>query len=325
MDLRFVAMERLTEAGLTCPMTTYGNDSVSPRTATTGSAQSPEGGTPELTLVLGATGKTGRRVAKKLTERGLTVREAGRTGTPPFHWQDPDTWAAALSDVDAVYLVYSPDIGTVESVEEIEAFTRQATEAGVRRVVMLSGRAARSDLVSTERLAQEAEDVVREASVEWTILRPGWFYQNFDEGAFAEDISNGELALPTGEGREYFVDAEDIADVAVAALLDCQHHGKTYEVGGPRPLSFREAIEEISAATRHTVRYVPLSDEEYVRRLTEAGAAVGDAQGMVEILGQVRRGGLDYPADGVQQALGREPRDFADYVKAAVANGAWAS
>ena len=189
-------------------------------------------------LVIGSTGKTGKRVATRLTDRGIDVRHGSRSSATPFDWEKPSTWAPALDGVTAVYVTYSPDLAVPGSVEAITELVALAVAAGVRRLVLLSGRG--------EEEAERAEDVVRASGAEWTIVRATWFAQNFSEGNFADDVAAGVVALPVGDVLEPFVDADDIADVAVAALTEDRHVGQTYELTGPRLLTFADAVSEIA-------------------------------------------------------------------------------
>src|SRR5829696_4359637 len=208
---------------------------------------SPDGGcmlamttyTENTTLIIGATGKTGRRVAERLVARGVPVRAGSRGATPPFDWEAPDTWGPALEGVAAAYVTYAPDLAVPGAPEAIHAIAAQAAAAGVRRLVLLSGRG--------EEEAQRSEEALKAAAgdVEWTIVRASWFAQNFSEAFFLEQVLAGEVALPVGDVPEPFIDAEDIADVVVAALTKEGHARRAYEVTGPRALSFADAIAEI--------------------------------------------------------------------------------
>jgi uncharacterized protein YbjT (DUF2867 family) len=136
-------------------------------------------------------------------------------------------------------------------------------------------------------------------------------------------VLSGVIALPAGDVAEPFVDVEDIADVAVAALTEDGHAGQTYELTGPRLLTFAEAAAEIGAATGRDVRYVPVSPEEYARLAVEHGVPPEEVEGLAALFSEVLDGRNAHLADGVQRALGREPRDFRDYVRTAAASGVW--
>jgi uncharacterized protein YbjT (DUF2867 family) len=283
------------------------------RTMKTGNTQEKK-----MTLVLGGTGKTGRRVAQRLEARGMPTRVGSRSAEPPFDWQKPETWASALDGVSAAYVSYYPDVAIPGAPEAVRAFAELAARNGVRRLVLLSGRG--------EEEAQSAElalmEVAEEAGIGWTIVRCAWFMQNFDENYLLEPILAGEVALPAGNVPEPFVDAGDIADVAVAALTEDGHAGEIYELTGPRLLTMEEALGEISKATGRGIRFVPVSLEEFV------GAAYGDVPPeflsfLAYLFGEVLDGRNASTTDGVRCALGREPKDFTDYARDAAATGVW--
>ena len=268
------------------------------------------------TLVLGGRGKTGRRVVARLTARGLPVRIGSRFGEPPFDWEDRSTWAPALKGAGAVYISYHPDIAIPGSVKKVRAFADLALEKGVRRQVLLSGRG--------EEEAQLAEQAVQETGADLTIVRCAWFMQNFSEDFMREGIIDGELVLPAGDELEPFVDADDIADVAVAALTDERHIGELYELTSPRVMTFPAAVGEIARATGRDIRYAPVTLEEWAAGAAESGVPAE----IVEFLTYLFRdilGNNPCLTDGVQRALGREPRDFSAYARATAATGVWNS
>lgn len=256
------------------------------------------------TTVLAATGKTGRRVAERLGAAGHTVRAASRTSPIRFDWDDPATWAPAVDGADALYLV-PPDPGT-----SVDAFLEVVAAASVGTVVLLS---AREPDQSGDGHLPAVESAVRDTARSWTILRPSWFDQNFDEGFFVPELATGTLRLPVGDGREPFIDADDIADVAVAALTDDRHHGRTYELSGPEALTFGQAVELLAAATGRPLTFIDTSPEDFAAELLRQEMPPE----LVELFGNlfvaIRRGDNDRLSDGVQTALGREPRSFVDY------------
>ena len=268
-----------------------------------------------LTLVLGGTGKTGRRVVQRLRTSGYPIRVGSRSANPPFDWQDQETWSSALHDVDSVYMTYYPDLAVPGAVETVRAFTEQAEASGIKRLVLLSGRG--------EEEAQRAEQVLRDSSADWTILRCSWFSQNFSENFLVESVRGGEVVLPASNVREPFIDTEDIADVAVAALTEDGHAGQLYELTGPRLLTFAEAIEEIARVTGRQIRYIEVSTQEYAATLAAEGLPDDFAWLLSYLFTTVLDGRNAYLSDGVQRALGRSPRDFADYVRETAASGVW--
>lgn len=269
----------------------------------------------KTTLVLGGTGKTGRRIVEQLAARKVPVRSGSRSATPPFDWENRGTWAAALADVDAVYISYYPDLAAPGATDAIRAFTDLAVRSGVRRLVLLSGRG--------EPEAQRCEEIVQRSGVQWTVLRCSWFNQNFSENYLLEPILAGEVALPAPNVGEPFIDADDIADAAVAALTDDKHAGQLYEMTGPRLLTFADAIAQIGRASGREIRYVQVPMEEYVVALEQAQLPPDFVALIKYLFTEVLDGRNAHVTDGVQHALGRAPRDFADYARNATANGAW--
>ena len=266
-------------------------------------------------LVLGATGKTGRRIVERLQARGVPTRAGSRTAQPPIDWADRDTWAPALSGVAAVYVTYYPDLAVPGAPEAVGELARLAGDQGVQRLVLLSGRG--------EEEAQRSEEVVKEAGIDWTILRSSWFDQNFSEGFLIDSVLEGAVALPVGGVREPFVHADDLADIAVAALTEDGHAGQLYEVTGPRLLSYADAVAEIAAATGRDVRFETISMDEFAGGLAQAGLSEDEAWLVKYLFSEVMDGRNESLTDGVQRALGREPRDFADYTREAAASGIW--
>ncbi|MFI6286003.1 NAD(P)H-binding protein [Streptomyces sp. NPDC051018] len=261
-------------------------------------------------LVLGGTGKTGRRVAEELRARGLTPRVASRSAPVRFDWGDRTTWEPALSGAQAVYIVESDGPGAAA---RLRAFVKTAAEQGVRRLVLLSARVW-AELDDDSGLASER--AVRESGLEWTILRPTWFAQVFSEVAlFSSVLTGGELRLPTGQGREPFIDLADLAEVAAVALTEDGHAGETYVLSGPRALSVGEAVAEVSWAAGRPLRFTAVTEDEYREDLASRGYPPAFADGALTLFRHIREGRGEGVTDGVRRALGREPRDFSEYVR----------
>ncbi|MGY2339311.1 NmrA family NAD(P)-binding protein [Pseudomonas sp. SDO5532_S415] len=266
-------------------------------------------------LILGATGKTGRRIAQRLEAAGQPVRLGSRGATPPFDWENRSTWAAALEGVQAAYISFQPDLAVPGALETVQAFTAQAVNSGVGKLVLLSGRG--------ELEAEQAERVVQNSGVDWTILRASWFCQNFSEAHFLEPILQGELALPVGDIAEPFVDVEDIAEIAVAALTQPGHCGQLYELTGPRALTFADAVAEIARATDRDIGFVAVPPDAY-RQALEQEQLPAELVDLVLYLFTTVLDGRNTPVtDGVQRALGRPARDFSDYVRRTAETGIW--
>jgi uncharacterized protein YbjT (DUF2867 family) len=265
-------------------------------------------------LVIGGTGKIGSRVAASLAAKGHPHRAVSRSTAPAFDWEEPATWAEAMRGMQSAFVTYVPDLAAPGAPEVIERFAATAKAEGLRKIVLLSGRG--------EHGAELSEDKLRQSGIDYAVVRASWFNQNFDEGALLPFILSGTLAFAAGDKREPFVDADDVADVAVAALLDEKHNGKIFEVTGPRLITFAAAMQEISAASGFEVSYAPLSVEDFhALLLPMLGKDVADL--MADLCAEVFDGRNEWVGDGVRQALGREPRDFADYLRNAVAKGAW--
>jgi uncharacterized protein YbjT (DUF2867 family) len=271
----------------------------------------------QTTLVLGGTGKTGRRVAQRLTALGRPVRVGSRSGQPRFDWQDQATWGPAVDDVAAVYISYYPDLAIPGAVEAVGSFAALAVRSQVPRLVLLAGRG--------EPEAELAEQAVRDSGAEVTILRSAWFAQNFSEDYLLGPVLAGEVTLPAGDTPEPFVDADDIASVAVAALTQDGHAGQVYELTGSRLLTFAEAVGEIATATGRHIGYRPVPLDEYAAAAARQGVPAGVVELLTYLFDTVLDGRNARVADGVRRALGREPRDFARYARDAAASGVWDS
>ncbi|TMR02698.1 NmrA family transcriptional regulator [Actinomadura soli] len=280
----------------------------------TNNAQNIENG---LTLVLGGTGKTGRRVVERLEALDAPVRMGSRSASPAFDWTDETTWAPVLRDVEKVYLSYYPDLAAPGAIDAVRSFTAAAADAGVRHVVLLSGRG--------EDEARECERIVQASGMAWTVVRASWFAQNFSEDYLLDPVREGEVVLPAGDVPEPFVDADDIADVAVAALTRDGHAGEVYEVTGPRALTFAEAVAEIGRAAGRDIAFVPVPVDDYAAALKDQGLPDELIEFLTYLFGTILDGRNARPTDGVRRALGREPIDFADYARTTAASGIWSS
>jgi uncharacterized protein YbjT (DUF2867 family) len=272
--------------------------------------------THHTTLVTGGTGKTGRRVAERLRARGVPVRVGSRRGEPPFDWEDEATWAPALRRAASAYVSFFPDLAVPGAPEAIAAFAETAVRGGTRRLVLLSGRG--------EDEAQRAERALAASGAEWTVVRCSWFAQNFSEGELRDPVLAGELAVPVDGVPEPFVDADDIADVAVAALTEGGHAGRVYELTGPRLVTFADAVAAIAAASGRPVRFVPVTAEQYAAAMAADGVPQDVVRYMTHLFTELFDGRNAHVADGVQRALGRPPRDFREFARRAAAAGAWA-
>ena len=267
------------------------------------------------TLVLGGKGKTGSRVVAKLQQLEWPVFIGSRSGDRPFDWEDQSTWKKAIQGMETMYVSYFPDLAVPGAVDAIRSLTKIAVDSGVNKLVLLSGRG--------EAEALECEKVVMATDIDWTIVRASWFFQNFSEGYMLDPIVAGHVALPVGNVPEPFIDAEDIADVAVAAITQTGHSKKLYEVTGPRMLTFQEAIETIGRETGRTIVYEQIPMENYKAMLKEYDVPADFIWLITYLFTEVLDGRNASVTHGVEEALGRPATDFVDYAKRTAATRIW--
>lgn len=267
-------------------------------------------------LVIGGTGKTGQKVVKRLSEAGHNVRIGSRSATPAFDWENPETWSQSMEGMDKVYITFQPDLAVPGALEAIEELTKKAKQSNVKKLVLLSGKG--------EREAELCEQVVIHSGLDYTIVRASWFNQNFSESFFLEPILEGFVALPQAEAKVPYVDTDDIADVAVAALLGEEHNGKIYQLTGPRQLTFKEVIQEISDASGRDIAFTPIALPAYTQVMKQQGVPA-DFVWLIEylfseVLGNPNNAEITHD---IEKVLGRKPKDFSQYVKETVATGIW--
>ena len=267
-------------------------------------------------LVLGGTGKTGRRVVERLKQSGCKyIRVGSRAAQPPFDWEDSSTWENAIAGMDTVYITFQPDLAVPTASQIIEQFTTFASQKGVKKMVLLSGRG--------EREAQVSEEIVKRTSPSWTIVRASWFNQNFSESIFLEPILAGHVALPRADVPEPFTDADDIADVVVETLLNDNHNGKIYELTGPRLLTFEQAIAEISKGTKREIAFQSLSLEEYIQMLRQYQVPEDHIWLVNYLFTEVLDGRNSSVTTDIEKVLGRKAKDFYAYVQETAKAGVW--
>jgi len=270
--------------------------------------------TDQSILVIGANGKTGRRVVQRLRAAHYPVKAASRSSETPFDWNDKSTWAPALEGTRAAYITVYPDLSFPGAADNVEAFAQLAVGLGTKRLVLLSGRG--------EEGAQDAEQRLQKSGADWTIVRCSVFNQNFSE-SFTEAIRHGHLSMPVGDIQEPFVDAEDIADVVFASLTIDRHIGQLYELTGPRLLTLPQVVEALSKALGREIQFQAVSVEEYARELVQHGFSKEEAQPVAQLIADVLDGRNATLSDGVQRTLGREPRDFATFAREEAIAGTW--
>ncbi len=269
----------------------------------------------KIPLIIGSSGKTGKRVVELFRSSGLSFREGSRKSEIPFDWNDSTTWEKALQDIGSVYVTFYPDLALPGVPEIITNFTKVAKSCGVGHLVLLSGRG--------EEGAQVCEKIVMDSTLDWTIVRCGWFAQNFSESFLYDDILRGQVVLPFGDNKETFVDVQDIADVVFAALTDEKHKGQLYEITGSKLMTFSEALAEIEKATNRKIGFQQVSMDDYVKGLTEAKVPQEVIDLLKYLFSEIMDGRNSNLTDGVKRALGRESASFSSYVKATAETGIW--
>ncbi len=274
-------------------------------------------------LILGGKGKTGRRVVAQLEANGTPVRPASRSSEQRFDWNDEGTWSGATAGIDTAYL--APPVGPT-GLAQAGKFIKQAAAEGLRRVVLLSGRGVGSPdrEFAVYESSLELEYAVKESGADWTIVRPAWFMQNFSEDFLHDYVMAGEIRLSAGTGSEAWIDTNDVGDVMAAVILDEAHTGETYSLSGPRTLTMADVAAELSTATGRPIQYVDLEPEQHVAELTEF-LTREDAESVRDLFAVIRNHRSEYVSDGVEQVLGRAPRDFSDWAQNVAQSGVWSA
>ncbi|WP_339708250.1 NmrA family NAD(P)-binding protein [uncultured Kriegella sp.] len=270
----------------------------------------------ENILVIGATGKTGSRVVEQLQNRSLKPRIGSRNATPGFDWSDKDTWVDSLKGIDSMYVTYYPDLAVPGAKEAIESLTYLSKEMGVKKMVLLSGKG--------EVEAESCEQIVVNSGMQYTIVRASWFNQNWSESFFLDPILSGQIALPMADTPIPFVDAEDIAEVAVEALLNDKHNGEIIEITGPELISFKEVVNTIAAATNRNLEFNEITLEQYVQGMQKMQVPA-DFIWLIEYLFShvLANPENQVISHVIEMVLGRKARSFASYVSKTAQTGVW--
>jgi len=266
-------------------------------------------------LVLGGTGKTGRRVIDRLAKLSIPVRIGSRSISPFFDWYKEETWEATLAGIEKVYITFQPDIAIPQAQQIIQSFVQKAKYAGVQKLVLLSGRG--------EHEAELCENLVIKSGLDWTIVRASWFMQNFSEGFLLDSILAGEMILPKINADEPFVDADDIADVVVEALMDDAHSHQIYSLTGPTLLSFEKAISLIATAIKREIQYSEISMHDYTDMLRSYELSEEFISLISYLFTQVLDGRNEFTTNDVETVLNRKPTSFQEYINKTIKTGIW--
>lgn len=269
----------------------------------------------EVIAVIGAQGKTGVRVLKKLEDFGFSTRGLSRSTEIPFDWKRRETWGKALEGIHSVYVTYFPDLAVPQAEEDMRAFVKLAKEKALKHVVLLSGRG--------EEGAQRAEMVVKESGLSWNIVRASWFMQNFSESFMLDGIQSGELVLPEAKAHEPFIDVDDIVEVVVAALTRMDLNNQLLEVTGAEMLTFADCVEVISELTKKDIVYSSIPVDAYLTGAKAQGLPEDLAWLINELFVNVLDGRNEWTTDTVEKVLGRPARSFHEYVERTAKSGVW--
>lgn len=285
-------------------------------TTTTPTLSGTLAGGPGPVVVIGATGKTGRRVVDRLAAAGVRTRAVSRSSGTPFLWEDEGTWDAALEGTSAAYISYYPDLAAPGALEVVSRLAKRARGHGIERAVLLSGRG--------EPEAQAAERAVLAELPKASVVSCAWFMQNFSEGLLRDAVLAGGFGLPApGSAVEPFVDLDDVADVAVQALTGTGHEGRVLGLTGPSTLSLDETAAALSEAIGRPVGYTPLTVPGFADVLVGLGMPLEEALPVSELFEGLLDGRNAEPTGVVEQVLGRPATSFAQWAARTAGERVW--
>ena len=269
-------------------------------------------------LVIGGTGKTGRRVVKQLQNKGIEPRIGSRSASPSFDWDDKSTWVNALNGVERMYVTYYPDLAVPGAKEAIQELTQLAKISGVKKIVLLSGKG--------ETEAEACEKIVMDSGIDYTIVRASWFNQNWSESFFLDPILSGEVALPLSDVLIPFVDANDIAEVAGTVLLDDTYNGDIVEVTGPELINFKDVVTMISKASNRSLNFHDITLQQYVEGMKQQQIP-DDMVWLIEYLFShvLTNPNNQLVINDVERVLGRKAKPFSAYAEETAKTGIWNS
>lgn len=268
-----------------------------------------------FTLIIGSSGKTGSRILSKLEQLDYPVRLGSRNAKPSFDWEKPENWESVIQGVTQVYISFQPDLAVPSSLASIQQLVDICKKNQVKRLVLLSGRG--------EPEARACEQVVQNSGLEWTILRASWFFQNFSEGMFLDQILGGPVLFPRVSASEPFVDLDDLADLAVESLITDKHRNRLYELTGPELWNFKDAFQTIAEVTNQNIPFEELPLDDYIQTIKEWGLPEDTIWLVNYLFRTVLDGRNESVVKDLELALGRKPKDFRTYVKETTKTGIW--
>nr|WP_321237485.1 NmrA family NAD(P)-binding protein [uncultured Psychroserpens sp.] len=267
-------------------------------------------------LVIGGTGKTGRRVVEQLQNKGIEPRIGSRNASPSFDWDNKDTWVNALNDIEKMYVTYYPDLAVPGAKEAIQSLTYLAKELGVKKMVLLSGKG--------ETEAEACEKIVMDSGIDYTIVRASWFNQNWSESFFLDSILSGEVALPMSDTLIPFVDVNDIAEVAATVLLDDTYNGEIIEVTGPELITFKDIVNIISRTSKRNLNFYDITLEQYIDGMKQMQTP-NDVVWLIEYLFShvLTNPKNQLVVNDIERVLGRKAKPFMEYAQETARTGIW--
>ncbi|MFD2725693.1 SDR family oxidoreductase [Hyunsoonleella rubra] len=267
-------------------------------------------------LVIGGTGKTGRRVVEQLQNKGINPRIGSRNASPSFDWGNKDTWVNALHGIESMYVTYYPDLAVPGAKEAIQSLTYLAKELGVKKMVLLSGKG--------ETEAEACEKIVMGSGIKYTIVRASWFNQNWSESFFLEPVLSGEVALPMSDVLIPFVDANDIAEVVATVLLDDAYNGQIIEVTGPELITFKDIVNTIAKVSNRDLNFYDITLEQYVEGMKQMQIP-NDVVWLIEYLFShvLTNPKNQLVVHDVERVLGRPAKKFSIYAEETAKTGVW--
>ncbi|WP_075340404.1 NmrA family NAD(P)-binding protein [Tenacibaculum agarivorans] len=267
-------------------------------------------------LVIGGTGKTGRRVVAQLKNKGIEPRIGARSAATGFDWNDKSTWENTLEGVERMYVTYYPDLAVPRAKEAVESLTYLAKELGVKKMVLLSGKG--------EAEAEACEEIVANSGLNYTIVRASWFNQNWSESFFLDSILSGDVALPMSDILIPFVDANDIAEVVSEVLMNDNYNGQIVEVTGPELITFKDVVSTIGLASDRKFNFHEITLEQYLDGMRKAQIPA-DVVWLIEYLfsNVLTNPNNQLISTDIEKVLGRKAKTFTEYAVETAKTGVW--
>lgn len=278
--------------------------------------------------ITGATGQLGRLVVARLQVKAPSEQlvalvrspaKAADLGIPAREgdYARPETLAGSLAGIGTLLLISSSEIG--KRAAQHRNVIQAAKQAGVRRIVYTSLLHADTSPLSLAQEHRDTEDTLREAGIPFTILRNGWYTENYT-GSVAGALANGAFIGSAGEGRISSAARADYAEAAAAVLTSTGQDGKTYELAGDESYTLADLAAEISRQSGRTIPYKNLPEEGYAAALSGFGLPAGLAQAIAGWDVSASKGALFDESRQLSRLIGRPTTPLATMVAAALAH-----